>query len=416
MKNIKKINGKSSLLPFQGLGSLCLAFLFIFPLLLSAQSQSDLEETRRRLLKDIKQTTRLLKTAKQNKEAALDRYLTLQRQIQKRQKLVETLRSEIELTDKSIDRANIATDAMNADVVRLKAEYAEMLRKAYHQKINNSTLLFLFSSSSFNEAYRRYRYLQQYDAYRSKQALLIVETQQTLIQKAGQLEEKRTEKQALLTSSEEQNGILSKELNTSNKLLAGLKKDESRLTGDLKKQRVRHEKLNVAIEGIIKDVMAKRRKKTRSPNITKADKKEEADFRSITGSFEKNKGNLPMPVRGVITKYFGSQKHPTIKNITIDSPGIDIKTDKNADARAIYSGEVVGIQFIPGYNYMVILKHGKYYSVYSNLAELKVERGQKVSTRQPIGKVSTDRITNTSTLHFEVWREKKRLNPTSWVE
>ncbi len=396
-----------------------IAFLFLFTICAVnafAQSQSDLEETRRRLLKDIKQTTRLLNTAKQNKEAALDRYLTLQRQIQKRQKLIETLRSEIELTDKSIDRANIATDAMNADVARLKNEYAEMLRTAYHQKLNNSTLLFLFSSDSFNEAYRRYRYLQQYDAYRSKQALLIVETQQTLTRKAGQLEEKRVGKQKLLTSSEEQHNLLSKELNTSNKLLAGLKKDESRLTGDLKKQRVRHEKLNVAIEGVIKDVMAQRRKKTRSPNISKADKKEEANFRSVTGSFEKNKGNLPMPVRGVITKYFGSQKHPTIKNITIDSPGIDIKTDKNADARAIYSGEVVGIQFIPGYNYMVILKHGKYYSVYSNLAELKVERGQKVSTREPLGKVSTDRITNTSTLHFEVWREKTRLNPTRWVK
>ena len=414
MKHTNKIKLAASP-PFRGLGGLCLTLLFIFPLLLTAQSQSKLEETRRRLIKDIKQTTRLLNTAKQNKEAALDRYLTLQRQIQKRQKLIETLRSEIDLTDKSIDRANIATDAMNADVARLKAEYAEMLRTAYHQKLNNSTLLFLFSSGSFNEAYRRYRYLQQYDAYRSKQALLIVETQQTLTRKTGQLEERRTEKQELLSSSEEQNNLLSKELNTSNKLLAGLKKDETRLTGDLKKQRVRHEKLNVAIEGVIKDVMAQHRKKSRSPNITKTYKKEEADLRSVTGSFEKNKGNLPMPVRGVITKYFGSQKHPTIKNITIDSPGIDIKTDKDAGARAIYSGEVVGIQFIPGYNYMVILKHGKYYSVYSNLAELQVERGQKVSTRQVIGKVSTDRITNTSTLHFEVWREKLRLNPTRWV-
>jgi len=414
VKQTNRLKSAASL-PFRGLGRLCLALIFIFPLLLSAQSQSELEETRRRLLKDIKHTTRLLKTAKQNKEAALDRYLTLQRQIEKRQKLVETLRSEIELTNRSIDRANIATDAMTADVERLKAEYAEMLRTAYHQKLNNSTLLFLFSAGSFNEAYRRYRYLQQYDAYRSKQALLIVETQQTLTRKAGQLETKRSEKQELLISSEEQNGILSKELNTSNKLLASLKKDETRLTGSLKKQRIRHEKLNVAIESIIKDVMAKRRKKTRSPNISKADKREEADLRSITGSFEKNKGNLPMPVRGVITKYFGSQKHPTIKNITIDSPGIDIKTDKNAEARAIYSGEVVGIQFIPGYNYMVILKHGKYYSVYSNLAELKVKRGEKVSTRQGLGKVSTDRITNTSTLHFEVWKEKKRLNPTGWV-
>ena len=380
-----------------------------------AQSQNDLEERRRRLLKDIKQTTRLLETTKQNKEAALDRYLTLRRQIEKRQKLIETLRSEIELTDKSIDRAKIAAESMSADVARLKEEYAEMLRTAYRQKLNNSTLLFIFSAGSFNEAYRRYRYLQQYDAYRSKQALLITETQKTLQRKAAQAEEKRTEKQALLEAAEEQNALLSGELKTKNQLLAGLKKDESRLSADLRKQRARHEKLNVAIENIIVDEMAIRRKKSRSPVITSATKKEEANYVNLTGGFEKNRGKLPMPVRGVITKYFGKQKHPTIKNISIDNPGIDIKTDKGADVRAVYEGEVAGIQFIPGYNYMVILKHGKYYSVYSNLAELKVERGQKVSTRTVIGKVSTDRITNTSTLHFEVWKEKTRLNPTRWV-
>ncbi len=380
-----------------------------------AQSQNDLEERRRRLIKDIEQTTRLLETTKQNKEAALDRYLTLRRQIEKRQKLVETLRSEIELTDKSIDRAKIAAEAMSADVTRLKAEYAEMLRTAYRQKLNNNTLLFIFSAGSFNEAYRRYRYLQQYDAYRSKQALLITETQKTLQRKALQAEEKRAEKQALLNAAEEQNALLSSELKTKNQLLAGLKKDESRLSADLRKQRSRHEKLNVAIENIIKDEMTVRREKARSPRITPAEKREEADLVNLTGSFEKNRGKLSMPVRGVITKYFGKQSHPTIKNITIDSPGIDIKTDEGADVRAVFQGEVVGIQFIPGYNYMVILKHGKYYSVYSNLAELKVERGQKVSTRTAIGKVSTDRITNTSTLHFEVWKEKIRLNPTQWV-
>ena len=400
----------------QGVGILAVSIaVLLLPGFLSAQSQTELEERRRRLLKDIGQTTQLLNATKKNKEAALDRYLTLQRQINKRQKLIETLRSEIELTDQSIDRANVAVESLRADTERLQAEYAEMLRNAYRLKLNNSTLLFLFSSGSFNEAYRRYRYLQQYDAYRSKQAFLITETQNTLRRKAAQAEEKRTEKQALLQSSEEQNTLLSKELNVSDRLLTGLKKDEKRLTGDLNKQRARHEKLNVAIENIIKDVMTVRRRNTRKPNLSTADKKEEADLKALSGSFEKNKGRLPMPVRGVITKYYGKQKHPTIKNITIDNPGIDIKTAKGAEVRAVFRGEVAGIQFIPGYNYMVLIKHGKYYTAYSNLAELKVERGQKISTRAVIGKVSTDRITNTSALHFEVWREKTRLNPVRWV-
>lgn len=382
---------------------------------LFSQSQSELEERRRRLLKDIKQTTRLLQTTKQNKEAALDRYLTLQRQIKKRQSLIETLREEIELTDKSIDRTNIAVDALTADVERLKAEYAEMLRTAYRQKLNNSALLFIFSSSSFNEAFRRYRYLQQYNAYRSKQAALIVQTQETLNRKAAQLESKRAEKQELLTSTEEQNKLLVGELADSDRLLATLKSDETRLTSNLGKQRARHEKLNTAIENIIRKAMNRRIDKSRSPAKAPADKKAEESARALSGRFEQNKGKLSMPVRGVITKYFGQQRHPTIKNITIDSPGIDIKTDKGAQARAVFRGEVVGIQFIPGYNYMVIIKHGRYYTVYSNLTELSVKRGQKISTREAIGTVTTDRITGTASLHFEVWKEKQRLNPTRWV-
>lgn len=401
----------------RNLSKIILSFFFLaLALNATAQSQSELESRRKKLINEIDQTTRLLNTAKRNKEAALDRYLTLQKQIDKRQILIKTLEKELELTDKSITRTNIAIEAMNSDVDRLKEEYGQMMRMAYKQKLNNSALLFIFSSGSFNEAFRRYKYLQQYDAYRRKQALLIIETQQTLLDKGQQLEVKRGEKESLLQSSKTQNNLLSKELVTSDELLSTLKKDESRLTFDLKKKKKSREKLNTAIEGIIKGEMASRLKKTRKPRPSKEEKIEETELISLTGGFEKNKGGLGMPANGVVTKYFGKQKHPTIKNIVIDNPGIDIKTEKGAVVRAVYKGEVVGVQFVPGSNYMVLLKHGDYYTVYSNLTELEVKRNEKVASRQVLGKVSTDRITNTSMVHFEVWREKKRLNPILWVK
>lgn len=382
---------------------------------LLAQSQSELKETRRQLLKEIRQTTDLLKNTKENRTATMNRYVTLRRQVEKREKLITTLNSEIALSDKSIDRTHIAVESMTEDVARLKEEYAEMLRTAYRQKLNNSTLLFLFSANNVNDMYRRYRYLKQYNDYRKKQATLIAETLKTLERKTVELEQRLAEKQELLASTKKQSKLLSKEMNAKNELLSTLKKDEKRLKKDLQKQRKKHEKLNKAIEGVITNEIVQERKRDREPILSKDNFRKNEELKSLSGSFRKNKGKLAMPVRGVITKYFGRQDHPTIKNITIDNPGIEIQTEKGTEVHAIFKGEVVGIQFVPGYNYMVILKHGEYYTVYSNLSELKVKKGDNIGTREVLGYVSTDRITGASSLHFEVWREKTRLNPTRWV-
>jgi murein DD-endopeptidase MepM/ murein hydrolase activator NlpD len=136
----------------------------------------------------------------------------------------------------------------------------------------------------------------------------------------------------------------------------------------------------------------------------------------VTGAFEQNRGRLPWPVaNGVVTGYYGRQPHPTLQNVVVDNNGIDIRTDVNAEVRAVFQGEVVGTQFIPGYNYMLIIKHGNFYTVYSNLEDVKVKRGDQVILKQPLGRVSKDVQTNTSSLHFEVWLEKERMNPLHWL-
>ncbi|MEZ4952357.1 MAG: peptidoglycan DD-metalloendopeptidase family protein [Saprospiraceae bacterium] len=137
----------------------------------------------------------------------------------------------------------------------------------------------------------------------------------------------------------------------------------------------------------------------------------------MSAGFRQSKGVLPWPVQqGVITSYFGRQPHPTIKSVEIVNNGIDIRTDHGSQVQAVYEGTVVGTQFIPGFDYMVILQHGEYYTVYSNLQEVKVRKGDKVRIRQSVGVVSTDRKTNTAEVHFELWREKTRLDPTDWVK
>lgn len=388
------------------------------------QSRKELEDKRKKLLKEIEQTSTLLKQTKENKEVTLSRYVTLQKQINRRQQLIETLQAEVQYLLENMERTSDVVIALTDDVERLRLEYANMARHAYRQRLTRSDWLFLFSAKSFNDAFRRWQYLRQYDRYRQKQARLILDTQQTLLDKIKSLEERKTEKQVLLGSAQRQSEMLGFEMTAKNRLLEELKGDEARLARNLESKRAAAEKLNAAIEKIIREEMERVRREERSAAASAAASGNKAsvtpsatpEATSLSKDFQNNKGKLPWPVtNGVITSRFGRQSHPTIQNIEIVNNGIDIRTDQGSSVRAVFEGTVVGTQFIPGYDYMVILQHGEYYTVYSNLEEVSVKKGDKITVRQNIGKVSTDRKTNTSEVHFEIWREKNRLNPQDWV-
>lgn len=394
------------------LGFLLLALLMVNPLL--GQERKKLEEKRKQLIKEIELTSGLLKKTKANREAALHRLTALRRQIKKRQQLITTLESEVAMASESIEQTQIIVESLDSDVRRLKDEYGKILRATFRQRNNKQTLLFLFSATSINNFLQRVRYIRQYNRYRQKQARLILETQKILSDKLTWLEIRRAEKEKLLSSTLEQALLLQQELMDKDILLISLQQDESRLAKDLATQRASHEKLNLAIEKVIQDEMAKARQNSRNNTVLRNNS---VASNSSGANFSQQKGQLEWPVsNGVVTSYFGKQEHPTLKGVTITNNGIDIQTDLNAAVRAVYSGEVVGTQFVPGYDYMVIIRHDNFYTVYSNLAKINVSRGDQVKTGQDIGQVKQDPRTNTAELHFEVWKEKKRLNPIRWMK
>jgi septal ring factor EnvC (AmiA/AmiB activator) len=394
---------------------------------IAQQSRKELEEKRKKLLKDIEQTSGLLKQTKEDKAATLSRYVTLQRQIHKREQLVETLQEEMSFLLDNIERTATVVVALSDDTERLKEEYAKIARHAYRQKLMHSDLLFLLSAKSFNDAFRRWQYLRQYERYRQRQAKLIMETQQTLVDKIKSLEDRKLDKEKLLTTEQRQSRMLGMEMQAKNQLLEELKGDEARLARDLESKQASANKLNNAIEKVIRDEMERIRREERAAasaanNSATASSGKAAkptatpEVESVSSEFQGNRGRLPWPVKnGVITGHFGRQPHPSIPNIEIVNNGIDIQTDKGAQVRSVFEGTVVGTQFIPGFDYMVILQHGSYYTVYSNLEEVSVKKGDKVDTKQALGKVSTDAKTNNSEVHFEIWKEKTRLNPQEWV-
>ncbi|MFN7117540.1 MAG: murein hydrolase activator EnvC family protein [Saprospiraceae bacterium] len=380
----------------------------------SAQSRKELEEKRKELLEEINQTNTQLEKTKKDKEQALSRYFALQNQIQKRQKLVQTLHQEIKSADVTIEQLKQVRVTLNSDLERLKVEYASTLRTALRHRMGNSLALFLFSAKDFSDAFQRWQYIRQYYRYRNRQAEQILKTQKQLVQRAAELERVKGEKSKLLVAQKQQQSTLNVELADKDRLVKSLKTDETKLLTALNRQQKAHDQLNKAIEDIIRTEMAKKKKESRKPEALAAAKEDTrtAEDIELSGNFRQRRGKLPWPVtNGVVTRSFGTQPHPTLKGVKINNNGIDIRTEKASDVYAIFAGTVVGKQFVPGYQNMVIVQHGQYYSVYSNLEEVTVNRGDAIDAKQVIGRISNDR----PEVHFEIWNEKQKMNPMEWI-
>lgn len=421
---------------------LLLGLLLALPTFCIGQNKRDLEEKRKKLIRDIEVTDKMLKKTTKTKETTFDRYVALQSQIERRENLIQTITEEISESETSIDRTASVIASLSRDVKTMQEDYGKMVRNAYRRKMLSNPLLYILSADNINQAFRRWIFLRKYDRYRKTQAEAIAFTKNTLSKKVATLEDTHRKKENLLISLQGQKSTLSTEMADKEKLLKVLEKDESRLRQDLQKKQETHEALNQAIERIIQEEIRKKVEEARRPkpatpttappiaskpapattNIpagtTTAEEDESVSIPEdgVSIGFKQNRGQLPWPVEnGFISRGFGRQKHPTLRNIEITNNGLDIRTDESAVVHAIYEGKVAGVQFIPGHDYTVIIQHGNYYTVYSNLSETTLSKGDRIRARQAIGRVSNNAITGASELHFELWHQKTRLNPAGWI-
>ena len=441
----------------RGLLAFCL-LLFAFcclPLAVFSQNKKELEDKRKKIIRDIRTTERMIQKTAQTREATYDRYLALKNQIESRENLIQNINDEILAADQSIARNNVVVESLTRDISKMQEEYGSTLRAAYRRKTLSNPLLYIFSAESLNQAFLRWLFLRKYDRFRKQQAEAIEFTRNMLAKRSQELEQTRIEKENLLVSLQGQKVTLSTESAEKNQLLQFLEKDEGRLKQDLQKKQTAHEALNQAIEQVIQEAVRKQVEEARrtpapappklAPTQPKPDTKpppstaktevpkpaapvaqpktnepptaSETDTDNASVGFRQSKGRLPWPVEGgFIARGFGRQKHPTLKNIEITNNGIDIRTDEAAAVRAISDGVVAGVQFVPGHDYTVIIRHGNYYTVYSNLSETSLSKGDAVRAKQSIGRVSSNPITGASELHFELWHQKERLNPVGWIK
>ena len=411
---------------------------------LNAQSkQAELELQRQKLLQQIDAKTQALGKTKKEKSAALIQLELLQDQIETREALINNLHEEVSETDRIIDRTEGVIISLNEDRERLRVEYGAMLRRAYKMKLPNSDFIYMLSASNFEESYKKWQYFRQYDKFRKRQARLIIETQEALEAKNNFLIQQKKEKENLLGVNEHQKSIISTEKKEKDVLVQGLKSAENRLTGELKSAQKQSSKLNAAIENLIalelesrRRANEERRRKARAEaeRLQKEDKKERKSSPSrneveetkkyevvtesnenlaLSSDFRSNKGKLPPPALGTIVRDFGKQK--VMDKVTAVNNGIDIRTVEGADVRAVFGGTVSVVSSIAGLGTVVLIQHGNYYTVYSNLSNVSIRKGNTVSPRQSIGRAATNTVTNQPEVHFEIWLERTQLNPAVWI-
>ncbi len=390
------------------------------------QNKTTLENKKKQLAKEIAQTTKILQQTQKNKKATLSQLNALVRQIEIRERLINTISSEIRMLDGQIGKTNTEIQQLKDELEQLKLEYAAMIRFAHRNQSSYNKLMFVFAAQNFNQAYKRLKYLQQFSEYRQKQARYIEDAQHRLEDKMLELEDNKKVKNTLLVDEQKEKVTLGKEKNQKETIAKQLSVKEGTLKKQIAQKQAQAKKLDRMIQDIIKREIEAARKKAEAEAKAKGTKMPTGDKNSssnlaltpeaqkLSNDFKNNKGKLPWPVeKGTIIEFFGTHEHPQLKGVMVSNNGIDIKTTSGAATRAVFNGKVSGVIQIVGGMYAVLVNHGEFTTVYSNLSSVSVKMGQEVKTKQTIGTVTTE--DQLSSMELQIWKGINKMNPVEWL-
>lgn len=387
---------------------LILVICLVTSLLLDAsgQQRKDLEDQRKKTLEEINYVDNLLKTTTRQRTAGVNDLKIIVSRISLRESVISGLKSEIDLYNSRIELNNLSIIMMEEDLVLLRKEYAGSIRLAFKASRGYHPALLILSARDFNQGYKRLKYLQQSARFRRRQAEIISDIVQQVSDSKLRLEQDRKQLTDLRGREESQKRLLETEQQRKERLIRELSGKERQLKQDLENKK----KIAARIQSEISKMIEEERKRAATTDMTPEQKLTGADFSG-------NRGKLPWPVeRGVITSKFGIQKNAVLKNVTEDNIWIEITSTAGTPVRTVFRGEVTGVYGISGGNMAVIVKHGKYFTAYQNLINVKVKPGDKVETKQVIGDLFIEAATgNKGILRFMIFEETKKLNPELWI-
>ncbi|MBC7921219.1 MAG: peptidoglycan DD-metalloendopeptidase family protein [Ferruginibacter sp.] len=392
------------------------------------KNKQQLEREKKQNLKKIAETNQILKETSQQKEANIGQLSALQQQIASRTQVINSIAGEVQILNGEVRELFQVSAAMERDLANLRKEYAAMVYAAAKATTSYSKMLFLFSAPTFTQMAMRFKYLQQYSVARQKQVKQVEKIRIALHTQRRKFDVKKQEKQKLLDSQVDENQtLLSLKLKQS-QVVEQLSQQESQLRDELaasEKAVNRLEKLltDLVEEEIRKAAEARRasRERTRE-EATAAEETAERTAIALTpetaalaSSFANNKAKLPWPVKsGFISGKFGQHEHPVLKGVYLENKGVNIQTNKGEIVRSVYDGVVISVASIPGLHQMVVVQHGDYITVYTNLSRISVQEQQKVKVKDALGEVFTDKD-GVSQLQFQIWKNFDRLNPEAWL-
>jgi len=391
---------------------LFLCLLFINPLY--TQTKQQLESKRKKLQLEIKQINELLSKTQKNEEDVLSQLNDINKRMEVHQNIIRTIKKENAIFALEIKTNKTNINQIEKEVKELKIVYKKMVISQYKSKSKNSRLLFLLSAKDFLQAYKRLTYMNQISDYRKKQAITITRKKELLLLLNDSIQAKKKIKDSLMHMQLKAQKIIDVEKNKKEALLKKVKKQERKYLDQIiakqKKEAAYDKQLEDLIAKVIKRSNKKHKKNSKIFILT-------PESRKLASTFVKNKGKLPSPVRqGYVSRYFGKRKHEIMHKLSVKSSGWYYATTKNAKAQSVFNGRVKAIMVDKNTKIKtVIIQHGNYMTVYSNLEKLLVKEGDKIKTKQKLGTIHTDTTTGKTILKFALWKDAKAQNPSDWM-
>lgn len=371
-----------------------------------SQTRKDLEDQRQKTLQEISYVDNLLKQTSKEKNESLNELNMISRKLNLRESVVKGLQDEISLLTDRIELNNLAIGMMESDLKILKKEYEQALLSSFRSSKANNEIAYILSAKDFNQGYKRLKYLQQVTKFRRQESEIIMELKSEIELSRKKMEEDLARISLLKTREDQQKYLLQDEKNKQQRIVKTLGSKEAQLQRELDEKR----RIARRIESEINKLIEEERKTTVTSALS-------AEQRILSDNFTEKRGKLPWPVdKGIITGHFGVQQHPVLKYVTEENIDIEITSSGSTPVKAIFTGEVAQVFTIRGANMAVIIRHGRYRTVYQNIIEVRVKKGDKVQTGQVIGRVFNDKDDgDKAVLKFMIFDETDKLDPELWI-
>lgn len=378
----------------------------------SQNNRKQLEKQKEAIQKELKEINALLFKNKKQKASTFTDIENINYKIQRKQEVIKLTNRQINLLNIELEKNKNQQVDLSKRLKEVKAAYKEMILRSYKSKSGKNKLMFVLSSESFFQAFKRTQYIKQYAAFRRNQANKIVTISDELKLINDELIERKKLKETLLTNNRLTQKSLEKEKNQANEIAFKLKSQEKKYKKNILAKQKESLKIDKQIDKLIREAIAasnKTKTKSNSFNLT-------PEAIALAKNFELNKGKLPWPVsRGVVIQRFGTQPHPVVKTAKIKSNGIVIATEKSAKVKTVFKGQVLSVLKFRGSNPTILIQHGNYITAYKNLSKVFVSKGDVLESGQAIGEVFTNKTNSQSTIQFSIFKKTTPLNPLFWI-